>query len=811
MNQIIYSDVLNQTELLRTLAKQNQNKLGVRVLNTYDLVLLIYSKLCLTKDGDYLSNEEQDFIYFALLNPSCFGDAVNVKNAINSFRDTGKGNTPNELEAFLSDDFKEKKTYILDAFKKYNEYKANNKLYDLYDLLYELKDKAKPLNMELTYFDDLPYSSLAIQVFNLFFNVKEERFEDLLKKEKHEVDIVKCYGKNNEFEYVLNTIYKNSIPIDKCLIVLTNKADSSFLVNRFIEHNLMFTTSLGVSFSHTNVGQFVNELYKMKLNNFGVDSYKELFASSFFNKSNYIPDTFNEYYLGDLLKYLGFLKQGFDSDEIIIDESLYQSDRRSPQTTHGICEILQKIVNDINKNQLITSFIEKNVVVDEYHFEALELLKKYSEYCKKYDIPLDTIIDKLFNASIGQHISSPGAIHICSLQQAFSSLRDHVFIMELDSAFPGNPKENYLIYDEEYLSMGADKYVSTEIVKEKERLMNLLINLSNHAYLSYSYFSNIDNKSVNPSSIIFNINSVFIPEFSYVNDALINNADLIRDFNNGILSAPSINRALLTYDPKKILNKTFSPSSFLNFFIEEKRLDFLLSVILGLSIDEEEDTHEVISAADRGTLFHKAVENFNKSKWASEDDFVKHGLKLFDDFLKIKPPVIAEEAKKERDYFENGLRNHFKGDPGNQCVKSEYTIKDTNVFGIKFKKGTFDRLEKDSLGRYILVDYKTGNTPHHKSGDVVSCMQGLIYAYMIEQEPNLGNIKVDEIQFRYPFISKDAKPSISYNQTNKDELENKINEFINSINNHDFNFESSIQKYVDKYAHLISLMKELKK
>ena len=169
MNQIIYSDVLNQTELLRTLSKNNQKTLGLRVLNTYDLVLLIYSKLCLTKSGGYLSNEEQDFIYYKLLNPSCFGDGVNVKNAINSFRDTGNGNTPNELEAFLSDDFNKKKSYILDAFTKYNEYKANNNLYDLYDLLYAIKDKAEPLNIELTYYSDLPYSTLAIYIFKQFF------------------------------------------------------------------------------------------------------------------------------------------------------------------------------------------------------------------------------------------------------------------------------------------------------------------------------------------------------------------------------------------------------------------------------------------------------------------------------------------------------------------------------------------------------------------------------------------------------------------------------------------------------------------
>ena len=59
----------------------------------------------------------------------------------------------------------------------------------------------------------------------------------------------------------------------------------------------------------------------------------------------------------------------------------------------------------------------------------------------------------------------------------FPSLREHVFILGLDSSFPGNPKENYLIYDEEYIKMDALDKTSTEIIKDKERLMKLLISL----------------------------------------------------------------------------------------------------------------------------------------------------------------------------------------------------------------------------------------------------------------------------------------------------------------------------------------------
>ena len=808
MENIIYSDILNQTELLRTLSKNNIKTLGLRVLNAYDLVLLIKSKLCLTKSGTYISNEEQDYIYYQLLKPSCFDDAKNIKNAINSFRDTGCGNTPEELECFLDKSFKDKKDTTIDAFNKYQRYKFDNKLYDQHDALYELKNKAQKLNIDLTYYFDLQYSRLAVSVFKQFFNVKAEKFEDLLKREKQSIDIVKCYGKNNEIECLLNALYTKSIPLDKCLVVLTDSGDSTNLINKFNEHGIPFTTSLGIPFSHTNVGKLVNKLKQMKENDFGVDAYKDLFSSSFFNRGNYINETLNEYDTDSFIKYVGWLRQGFDSDVPNIDESLYQDDKRDEERTHNICEALRNLSNDINKNTSIYPFIEKNVVEDDYTFESLKLLKKYDDYCKKYNVPFDVVVDALLTSSLGQHISKSGAIHICSLSQAFSSLREHVFILGLDSSFPGNPKENYLIYDEEYIKMGALDKTSTEIIKDKERLMKLLISLCDNCHLSYSYYSNIDTKSVNPSSIIFNIQNRGIPEFSYEDDVLSNNTQLIREFNKGINNNPTLPNNIYDYDAHEVLSKRFSPSSFGAFFSEDQKLGFILTNIFNLSIDEEEDTHEVISAADRGSLFHKAAENFDKKKCPNENDFVKHGLELFDNFLKTKPPVIKESAIKEREYFERGLRNFYKNDPSNECVATEYSIYKANIGGVNFK-GTFDRLERDSVGRYILVDYKTGATNHHVSNDVLSCMQGLLYAAMIEKEKKLGNIKVYKCEFRYPFIGDTSY--VIYDDNNKQQLLDMIQAFIDAINNHDFGFDPKKQKYVEKYEHLISLMKELRK
>ena len=81
MEKIIYSDTLNRTEFLRTLAKRGIKTLGLRVMSSHDLALYILSKLGKTKKGRYLSNQEQDFIYYSLLKPNSFNDASNKVDA----------------------------------------------------------------------------------------------------------------------------------------------------------------------------------------------------------------------------------------------------------------------------------------------------------------------------------------------------------------------------------------------------------------------------------------------------------------------------------------------------------------------------------------------------------------------------------------------------------------------------------------------------------------------------------------------------------------------------------------------------------
>ena len=803
MEKIIYSDTLNQTEFLRTLAKRGIKTFGLRVMSSYDLALYILSKLGKSEKKRYLSNQEQDFIYYSLLKPNSFNDASNIRSAINSFRDTGNGNTYDKLEPFLDKSFDKKLKTIKDAFTKYSQYKKANNLYDLYDLLYELEDNSTPIkNVEVVYYNDLPYSPVAIQTFKAFFELKEEEFAKQFDGQASKPEVVKCYGKNNEYAYVLNTIKERKLNLDECLVVLTNSSDITGLMNRFDLYDIPYTSSVGYPFGQTNVGRLVAKLYSMKNMAYGVDAYRGLFNAPYFKKENYTSLLGYLYKESDFVKAIGWLRPNFEDDEVIVDESLFDV---------TIVKALIKVCSDINNGKdKYYEFIKNNVTDDKYNFEALQLLEKYLNICHNYQIPFDVVVDTLLSATISQHISKNGCIHVSSFSQAFSTLREHIFIVGLDSDFPGNPKENYLIYDDEYRAMRTDKYISANIVMDKERLMNILINdLSHHSYLSYSYYNVIDTKLANPSSIIYQLNSGDISEFSWEDDQLSLNASLINEFNANALSETQIkDNSGYQYNPKVLLEKAYSPSSFGDFF--NNKLAFVFQNIFGISVEEPDDPYVVINPNDKGTVFHEVMKGFNKKNYKNEQEFVDKGLQMFDDFMKSKPAIIHPSEVIERNNFEKGLRIAYQSDPGNICVLAEEKIEDCIINEIKFT-GKFDRLEKDADGKYILVDYKTGTSMHHTDDDPLSCIQGLIYAAMIEERYQKEGYKIAYCEFRYPFANGTAK--ISYDASNRAKIINYIDDFKTAINNHDFSCLEDDDKYsyVEKYEHLISLMKEFKR
>ena len=82
---------------------------------------------------------------------------------------------------------------------------------------------------------------------------------------------------------------------------------------------------------------------------------------------------------------------------------------------------------------------------------------------------------------------------------------------------------------------------------------------------------------------------------------------------------------------------------------------------------------------------------------------------------------------------------------------------------------------------------------------------------MVEKQLNK---RVQRVEFRYPFIPTSVQ--IICDKTNMDAMHELIKQFKGIITNGDFDIlteegKQVSHKYIDKYTHLISLMKELTK
>ena len=113
--KIIFSNDMNETELLRTLSKNGHNTFGVRVLNDVEICSYILVQNGKVMNGRYISDKEETFIYLNIIN-SKLDDAINLRDAINSLRDSILLDSLSNMKDILSDKYKIKKETIINAY-----------------------------------------------------------------------------------------------------------------------------------------------------------------------------------------------------------------------------------------------------------------------------------------------------------------------------------------------------------------------------------------------------------------------------------------------------------------------------------------------------------------------------------------------------------------------------------------------------------------------------------------------------------------------------------------------------------------------
>lgn len=762
MERIIVSNSLNSTDFLRTIAKRGHKELGLYVYKEIDVLHYILDKNGLAIDKEYISKANQAYTYMRLLSYK-YQDACNVRDAINSYRDSYFGEVDFNK---LNDNFKKKKNIIIDAYDKYVNYKKENNLYDDIDLINFINDNIKDkLDTECIIFNELPLSNLCSELVGRLLNVKQLPINTYLGGSKPNISVVKAFGKTNEVDYVFNEILDKRL--GDCEIVMLSTEYLPYILEYTSRYNIKYTSQVGIPVGNTNSGKLLKCILKMKENHYDKNSYVELFKCSAFDNSSFKKVFSYARRYNDFINYLGWLRLGFGSKNNTVPNVYDDKD---------IYEELSILASDVNKG--IPYFINKYARIDGYN-EAI-----YERLIEMEASGLDELYEVFLTSNINQRISSNDSIHITTLTGAFNSLRPNVFILGLDSSFPGSPQENYFIYDDEY---EIDKYKSINVINDKKKMLLSFIDLCDNCYLSYSYFKPAEMHEENPSSIIYDMKAKPI-DYRYNSGRLSNNNLAINSYINNYKHERIVDNDLSLDDYKTILlNKKYSPSMFYKALIEEERESFILNVLFDSNVDRLDDPYNIIDDNYKGTVIHALFEGFEKNK-ISKEEIEKKANEEFDKFLLMKPALITSKVEEARLDFVSLVGKLYDMMTDNTHVLSEVTISKTDVYGLCFG-GQFDRLEKDKDGNYILIDYKTGRNVKHLDNDPITCVQGLIYAYLIENGKDMnGNyitdngkrITISECQFLYPVLGRPI--SIKWNDETKEKLESLIKGVIDDIN-----------------------------
>jgi RecB family exonuclease len=120
------------------------------------------------------------------------------------------------------------------------------------------------------------------------------------------------------------------------------------------------------------------------------------------------------------------------------------------------------------------------------------------------------------------------------------------------------------------------------------------------------------------------------------------------------------------------------------------------------------------------------------------------------------------------------MANAYDQDPQNEVLASEEKQTFLHSSGVLLE-GYPDRVEKTPEGEYIIADYKTGKRISHQANDIDTCLQVVIYAYIMEQK----NIPISRCEYRY--LRDGVTVPCRYDDSMKEKLNDKLLVFKNAL------------------------------
>lgn len=777
-----------RTELLAAMAYHRSGSINIRILSALQLAQLALLKQGLLIDKEVIGSDEQIIYLSAAIKNIPYFNRVKAKDiskllsSINSLRQLITSD--NEDEAFAYNiqkgSFSQKNEAILLAYHNYLSLLNKDGKIDTIMAIRQAINQIRKTDLEITIIKEMPVSDLEYELAACIGTIKEESIFDLFKTDKkslHIEDYCNYYGKKNEVEGILSKIIQQGRPIDECVIALADPSENQLFYDLAMHYNFKMSFGTGIPIANSYPAKLLR-LYSAWSNegSFGSKPLLEMLSSDYFKADKFrsVITSFASKRDEDLFyKTLGDLRLTNNSSvnnerldnyyQATIDSAIYDNNSAKLQlfidslktASSILCLPIEDfieeygIIRDGNETVKTLDIAAKNAIAKE-----IRLYQRMGISIGKEEI--ETILKK----NICQGTSKPGHLLVTTIPNALTALKKDLYIAGLAaSTYPGAPKEDPLVLDEDYENFGGKNLTSTAKVKEKwDQLHNLveLANcLGNRIYLSYPGINVSEIKINNASSMLFDIYKEefgmdkslddmtnHIREEGYFEPGLFKTSKIGEAYNEELEIIP--NRKMAAGNKLKIKKNYFSPSALGNYF--SCPMLFLLNNIMAVPQPDDYLPYEVIAANEMGTLVHSMMEYLSKHQDLSKKEFLELGKKAFDDFAKIKVPLIVDDIQRNKNDFLEMLENGYLMDKAHnyELALAEEDIKIEHESGLIIH-GFPDRVEKLN-DEYVVVDFKTGNHESHIEDDVDSCLQALLYALILEKK--FGFV-ISHVEYRY--------------------------------------------------------------
>lgn len=640
-----------------------------------------------------------------------------------------------------------------------------------------------------------------------------------VKEGKLHIDSIKnCYGAPNEVESILSDIYAGK-QLDECTIAVTDAATYSQLFYDYaLLYDIPITFGCGIPIANSNPARLTALYYKWITNGFfGTKAVNEMLSSDAFDRGKLfeqLSKNDEEFSRSTFIEMLGSLrltnnreinKRRLENFKQVIGE---EAALRSKEDTKDYRRFQKKL-------QCIPAL---EIAAEELALPAEEFISKYS-YIRKgsgsnaeqltmildqaaagtiyeelkvirnsgVEQSVDEILPNILRLRVCTQRSEAGKLHVTGVNGAFASMRKNLYIAGLSASnYPGSPRENYLLLDSDLNLFGPDAVCMTadgKVLRKRDQLLtlaHLASALGTEISVSYAGLNVSELKKDNPSSLIFEL---FREEHGQNTTAgeLEENTRKVDYFEPAISVSRLVGRAytqgqkIIPGEPSEreenpfpwSLEKAWSPTELDTFFGCPRR--FMLAYLLGIPEPEDYDPFEIMTALDTGILAHSLMEVLGGTSM-SKEAFMKLSEEYFDRFLAGHPPLITENVYLVKGQFLDMMETAYEKDPHGEVVLEEKDISCLHESGVRIH-GFPDRVEKLDDGSYLVVDFKSGRRITHVQDDIGTCLQVIIYAYLMEQ---MG-FHIAGGEYRYLRLGE--KVTCRYDDDMKQQLLDCMNQF----------------------------------